>query len=110
AEYMVPLMTLALKQGFGRLIRRATDQGVVAIVDERLRSKGYGRQARNDLPAARFSREFKGVHKFFQQALPSQAEFALNVWATPVRGTVGLDDLNGGQMRWRWQLLRLQDG
>lgn len=109
-EYMAPLMTLALKQGFGRLIRRATDRGVVAILDERLTSKGYGRQARNDLPPARFSREFKDVHKFFQGALQSPAEFALNVWATPVRGAVGLDDQDGGQMRWRWQLLRLLDG
>lgn len=109
-EYMVPLMTLSLKQGFGRLIRRVTDQGVVAILDERLSSKGYGRQARRDLPPARFSRAFKDVHKFFQQAMQSQAEFALNVWAAPLRGTVGLDDLDGGQMRWRWRLLRLQDG
>ena len=51
-EYMTPLMTLSLKQGFGRLIRRGTDWGVVAILDERLSSKGYGRRARRDLPAA----------------------------------------------------------
>ncbi len=109
-EYMVPLMTLALKQGFGRLIRRATDLGVVAILDERLSSKAYGRQARKDLPPARFSREFKDVHKFFQQALRSPAEFALNVWAAPLRGMMGLDGSSGEEMRWRWQLLRLQDG
>ena len=65
-EYMAPLMTLALKQGFGRLIRRSSDRGVVAILDERLSSKGYGRRARQDLPPARFSREFKDVHRFFQ--------------------------------------------
>lgn len=80
-EYMAPLMTLSLKQGFGRLIRRGTDRGVVAILDERLTSKGYGRQARADLPAARFSRDFKDVHRFFQSAIGNQAEFALNVWA-----------------------------
>jgi ATP-dependent DNA helicase DinG len=85
-EYMTPLMTLALKQGFGRLIRRATDRGVVAILDERLTSKSYGRQARTDLPPARFSREFKDVHKFFQSALQSRVEFALNVWASEGRG------------------------
>lgn len=109
-EYMVPLMTLALKQGFGRLIRRTTDQGVVAILDERLSSKSYGRQVRRDLPPARYSRDFKEVHKFFQAALCSPAEFALNVWAAPLRGLVGPAGVDAAQMRWRWQLLRLQDG
>ncbi len=100
-EYMAPLMTLALKQGFGRLIRRNSDKGVVAILDERLTSKGYGRQARRDLPAARFSREFKDVHRFFQEALDTRAEFALNVWGWAT---------NGRGVHWRWQLMRLQDG
>lgn len=100
-EYMVPLMTLALKQGFGRLIRRGSDRGVVAILDERLTSKGYGRQTRRDLPEARFTREFRDVHRFFQTSLASQAEFALNVWAA---------ELKPGKMQWRWQLIRLQDG
>ncbi len=112
-DYMTPLMTLALKQGFGRLIRRVTDCGVVAILDERLSSKSYGRQARQDLPPARFSRDFKDVHKFFQQALNSSAEFGLNVWATATRQRVDLlDDEAEPQstIQWRWQLLRLQDG
>ena len=108
--YMIPLMTLALKQGFGRLIRRGSDRGVVAILDERLSSKGYGRQARQDLPAARYSRDFREVHRFYQTVM-GEAEFALNVWAEPAgraNGTV-LDAITAGQ-RWRWQLLRLHDG
>jgi ATP-dependent DNA helicase DinG len=111
-EYMTPLMTLTLKQGFGRLIRRAADQGVVAILDERLSSKGYGRQTRKDLPPARFSRDFRDVHRFYQSALNSGAEFALNVWAKPpvISKLVGYDDGAAGAMRWRWQLLRLVDG
>ncbi len=111
-EYSAPLMTLALKQGFGRLIRRASDRGVVAILDERLSSKGYGLQARQDLPPAPFRRDFKDVHRFFQAGLETKAEFALNVWATPVISSklVGLDVGNPGGVRWRWQLLRLLDG
>jgi ATP-dependent DNA helicase DinG len=110
AAYMVPLMTLALKQGFGRLIRRNTDRGVVAILDDRLSSKGYGRQARQDLPPARYSRDFRDVHRFYQMDM-GEAEFALNVWAEPASRANGtmLDALTAGQ-RWRWQLLRLHDG
>jgi len=96
-EYMTPLMTLALKQGFGRLIRRSDDRGVVAILDERLTSKAYGRRTRQDLPPARFTRELKEVHRFYSAALGVAAEFALNVWG-------------GDARRWRWQLVRLLDG
>ena len=103
-QYMLPLMTLALKQGFGRLIRRTSDAGVVAILDERLSSKSYGRQARGDLPPAQFGRSFKDVHKFFQRTLATEAEFAVNVWAEVIES-----DPNK-PVYWRWQLLRLQDG
>ncbi len=110
-DYMMPLMNLALKQGFGRLIRRGSDNGVVAILDERLSSKPYGRQTRQDLPPARFSRQFKDVHKFYQTSLASTAEFALNLWAWPMKGDPLADDEETGPtMQWRWQLLRLQDG
>jgi ATP-dependent DNA helicase DinG len=102
-EYMAPLMTLALKQGFGRLIRRSSDRGVVAILDERLSSKGYGRRARQDLPPARFSRDFRDVHRFFQTESEPRAEFALNVWSQQ-------NGLRTGQVNWRWQLVRLHDG
>ncbi|MFZ1756573.1 MAG: ATP-dependent DNA helicase [Caldilineaceae bacterium] len=101
-QYMLPLMGLALKQGFGRLIRRSNDKGVVAILDERLTTKSYGRQVRQDLPPARFSRAFADVHRFFRDSLASQADFALNVQA--------FQESEGGPIGWRWRLLRLQDG
>jgi ATP-dependent DNA helicase DinG len=46
----VPAMTLTLVQGFGRLIRSKTDKGIVAILDSRLSSKGYGRKIVKALP------------------------------------------------------------
>ena len=101
-KYMVPLMTLALKQGFGRLIRRTSDRGVVAILDERLSSRGYGKQARRDLPPAQFSRNFRGVYQFYRTGLASQADFSLNVSVKENENTADLE--------WRWQLTRLQDG
>ncbi|MCK9522718.1 MAG: ATP-dependent DNA helicase [Proteobacteria bacterium] len=48
--YQVPLAALQLKQGFGRLIRTAQDWGMVAILDARLRAKGYGRTFLASLP------------------------------------------------------------
>ncbi|RLT41957.1 MAG: ATP-dependent DNA helicase [Chloroflexi bacterium] len=101
-KYMLPLMALSLKQGFGRLIRRSDDKGVVAILDERLTSKSYGRQVRQDLPPARFSRTFADVHRFFKEALASRADFALNVQAS--------QEEENDPFTWRWRLLRLQDG
>ncbi len=53
AEYMVPHAALRLKQGFGRLIRTATDRGVIVLVDPRAVNKGYGRSLLRDLPPAR---------------------------------------------------------
>ncbi len=101
-KYMLPLMTLTLKQGYGRLIRRTADRGVVAILDERLSSRGYGRQARRDLPPAQFSRGFREVYQFYRDALASQADFSLNAHAA--------EDEDTGALQWRWQLTRLQDG
>ena len=53
AEYMVPHAALRLKQGFGRLIRTATDRGVIVLVDPRAVNKAYGRSLLRDLPPAR---------------------------------------------------------
>ena len=101
-KYMLPLMTLTLKQGFGRLIRRKDDRGVVAILDERLSSRAYGRQARADLPPAQFSRSFRAVHQFYREAFSSQADFSLSVLAW--------EDEGANDLRWRCLLTRLQDG
>lgn len=52
AEYMVPHASLRLKQGFGRLIRSATDRGVVIVADSRLVTKSYGPALLDSLPPA----------------------------------------------------------
>lgn len=49
-EVFVTDATLALTQGAGRLIRSHTDRGVVAILDQRLLSKGYGKTMLRSLP------------------------------------------------------------
>src|SRR5712672_3807045 len=53
AEYQVPEAVLALKQGFGRLIRAKTDRGVLAILDNRIQRMQYGKIFLESLPEYR---------------------------------------------------------
>lgn len=50
ADYQLPEAVIKLKQGFGRLIRTATDSGQVVILDPRIRTKPYGRLFLDSLP------------------------------------------------------------
>lgn len=49
-DFQIPRAILSLKQGVGRLMRSSTDRGIIAILDVRLFSKGYGRSFRKSLP------------------------------------------------------------
>jgi ATP-dependent DNA helicase DinG len=51
--YMLPKAVLALKQGFGRLIRTRTDRGIVALLDRRVLTMRYGEIVLRSLPPAR---------------------------------------------------------
>lgn len=51
-EYILPHAALRLKQGFGRLVRSATDRGAVILLDRRVLEKGYGRYFLDTLPDA----------------------------------------------------------
>jgi ATP-dependent DNA helicase DinG len=48
--YQVPRAALALKQGFGRLIRTHGDAGIVALLDGRIMRRSYGRTLLASLP------------------------------------------------------------
>jgi ATP-dependent DNA helicase DinG len=65
-EFQVPRAILTLRQGVGRLMRSSGDSGVVAILDVRLFSKGYGKRFRKSLPPSPLVRNVKEVVKFFQ--------------------------------------------
>ena len=65
-EYQVPGAVLMLRQGFGRLVRSATDFGVVAILDPRLHRRGYGRQFLRALPQCRTAVDLAEVKQFFE--------------------------------------------
>ena len=64
-DYSVPQAVISLKQGIGRLIRSKTDRGVIAILDPRLRTKGYGRDFLNSLPRMRITGELNDVASVF---------------------------------------------
>jgi ATP-dependent DNA helicase DinG len=49
-EYYLPESILKFRQGFGRLIRTASDRGIVAILDRRVLTKQYGRLFLESLP------------------------------------------------------------
>jgi len=65
ADYQVPLAILALQQGLGRLIRHRSDRGVLAVLDPRLKTMGYGRRFLASLPPAPVTHDLDAVGRFF---------------------------------------------
>ncbi len=65
SEYQVPLAILALQQGLGRLIRHRRDRGVLAVLDPRLRTMGYGRRFVASLPPAPVVHDLDSIETFF---------------------------------------------
>jgi len=65
-ELQVPAAALALRQGFGRLIRTTTDRGLVAVLDQRLVTKGYGRAFLASLPPAPLLRSIEAARDWWE--------------------------------------------
>ncbi|HXN27011.1 MAG TPA: ATP-dependent DNA helicase [Candidatus Acidoferrales bacterium] len=66
AEYQVPEAVLALKQGFGRLIRSKTDRGILAILDNRISRMQYGRIFLESLPDYTTTQDIAEVARFME--------------------------------------------
>ena len=66
-DYTIPVMTLILQQGFGRLIRHSNDKGVVAILDRRLTTKPYGKKIVRSLPESPLIETLTEVEAFYNQ-------------------------------------------
>jgi ATP-dependent DNA helicase DinG len=69
--FQVPEAALALKQGFGRLIRSAQDRGLVALLDPRIAGRAYGRRFLASLPRCRIVRSAEEARGFWS-ALPKR--------------------------------------
>ncbi|KPK27565.1 MAG: hypothetical protein AMJ61_05265 [Desulfobacterales bacterium SG8_35_2] len=66
-DFQLPRAILALRQGVGRLMRTATDKGLLAILDVRLFTKQYGRIFLRSLPPSPLTREIADVVAFFAE-------------------------------------------
>jgi ATP-dependent DNA helicase DinG len=64
-DYQVPSAVITLKQGFGRLIRSLHDRGLLALLDNRILKKQYGKVFVNSLPAYKRTTKMEEVEKFF---------------------------------------------
>jgi ATP-dependent DNA helicase DinG len=78
SEYQVPLAILSMQQGLGRLIRHRCDRGVLAILDPRLATMGYGRRFLASMPPAPVTRDLAVVDRFFQATQPAPSSSRLN--------------------------------
>jgi len=65
-DYQVPSAVLTLRQGLGRLIRRATDRGVLAVLDSRLFKRSYGRIFLESLPESTITHQREDIGKFLK--------------------------------------------
>lgn len=63
-DFQVPRAILSLRQGLGRLMRAASDRGILAVMDIRLYSKGYGGSFRKSLPESPIIRNIDEIHTF----------------------------------------------
>ncbi len=61
----MPAAVITLKQGFGRLIRSLHDRGLLALLDNRILKKPYGRIFLNSLPKYRKTTDLSQVEEFF---------------------------------------------
>lgn len=64
-EFQVPEAAIALKQGFGRLIRGKTDRGVLVLLDNRITKQRYGQVFFDSLPDYGFTMNIEDVERFF---------------------------------------------
>lgn len=63
-EYQVPSAIISLKQGLGRLIRKKTDRGILAILDVRLLTSRYGSMFLSSLPRIPLTNEMSAISAF----------------------------------------------
>jgi ATP-dependent DNA helicase DinG len=69
-DYQIPQAAIALKQGFGRLIRAKSDRGVLSILDNRLSTKSYGKLFMASLPDYAVTDKVEDLVEFMKEEQP----------------------------------------
>ena len=67
SSYQIPQAVIALKQGFGRLIRHKKDRGALVLLDNRIIHARYGKTFLDSLPDYTFTTQLGDVQRFFAQ-------------------------------------------
>ena len=70
SDYQLPHAILRLKQGLGRLIRSKSDRGLLAILDNRLSTKGYGKLFMASLPDYTVTDNLDDLVEFMREEQP----------------------------------------
>ncbi len=73
-RYSLPEAILRFRQGFGRLMRRGSDRGIVVVLDPRINSKRYGRDFLESLPPVRIVRgDFASLQRYISDYAEEQS-------------------------------------
>ncbi len=64
-DYQLPEAAIALKQGFGRLVRSRNDRGILSILDKRIYTKAYGKYFLRSLTKMPLTKESGDIARFF---------------------------------------------
>jgi ATP-dependent DNA helicase DinG len=67
-DYQIPEAVIALKQGFGRLIRSVNDRGILCILDQRMVRMHYGRVFFESLPGYKRTQRLEDVKAFMRES------------------------------------------
>jgi ATP-dependent DNA helicase DinG len=74
-EHTLPLAKMLMRQGAGRLIRRADDKGIIALLDPRIQTKNYGEEILANLPEGmRTFRDIRDAAGFIGLESPDYGE------------------------------------
>jgi ATP-dependent DNA helicase DinG len=68
-NYMLPVAITTFRQGFGRLIRKKTDYGIVIVLDKRILTKNYGKSFIASIPPIKYN------HQVWEKQLLDISEF-----------------------------------
>lgn len=69
-NYQLPRAAIAFRQGFGRLIRRKCDRGIVTVLDPRIVTKRYGRFFLDSLPDVGRTSALEQARRWWNEGQP----------------------------------------